>query len=260
MLKLDKFSLKDEKLPLVSIITIVYNNKDMIQSTIRSVLNQSYKHVEYIIIDGGSTDGTTKAISAFSIDRVISERDRGISHAFNKGIGYANGELIGMINAGDTYELDAVQNMVEKYLATEKKRNDLCVYFGNICLTTQKGKRKIYPPKKIETFDYQMPIWHPTVFVTKNVYNEFGYNEEFKIAMDYDFFSKLYAQNANFIYVDKVISTMNTDGLSNSNAIKGFKEVKMASERNLATPLIKSYFYYQYRCILFKVVKFLKRR
>ena len=104
--------------PLISIITVVYNGEEYLEQTINSVINQTYKNIEYLIIDGGSTDGTLDIIKKYDnhISYSVSESDKGLYDAMNKGISIANGELIGMINSDDWYELDAVELIVNKYL------------------------------------------------------------------------------------------------------------------------------------------------
>src|SRR5258705_5340519 len=103
-----------EYTPLVSIITIVYNGEKYIEDSIRSVINQSYKNIEYIIIDGGSSDNTVSIIKKYEkqIAFWISEKDKGISDAFNKGIAKATGEIIGILNSDDWYERDTVAKAV----------------------------------------------------------------------------------------------------------------------------------------------------
>ncbi|MCB0383237.1 MAG: glycosyltransferase, partial [Psychroserpens sp.] len=112
------------KEPLISIITVVFNGEKYLQQTIDSVTNQTYKNIEYIIIDGGSTDETLNIIKANEshIDFWISERDNGLYDAMNKGISKAKGELIGMINSDDWYELNAVETVVNTYLKNPEKR------------------------------------------------------------------------------------------------------------------------------------------
>src|SRR4051794_14825027 len=114
---------------LVSIITIVYNSDKTLEDTIKSVLQQSYPHIEYILIDGGSTDQSLSIIKRYDkFVKWISEPDKGISDAFNKGIKMSTGELIGIINADDWYEDGAIETIV-KHL---EKNCD--VYCGNINL------------------------------------------------------------------------------------------------------------------------------
>ena len=104
----------DKRKPLVSIVTIVYNGEKHLEQTIQSVLNQTYSNIEYIIIDGGSKDNTINIIEKYS-DRLaywISEKDNGISDAFNKGIAKSTGEIVGLINADDWYDFDAIKHVV----------------------------------------------------------------------------------------------------------------------------------------------------
>ena len=116
--------------PLVSIITIVRNGEKYLENAIKSVINQTYENIEYIIIDGRSTDGTLDIIATYneSIDYWISEADSGISDAFNKGVNLANGELIGIVNSDDWLESNAVEIIVSHL---DKK---ISVYCGNLKL------------------------------------------------------------------------------------------------------------------------------
>lgn len=106
-----------EQNPLVSIITVVYNADNCLEETIKSVINQNYKNIEYIIIDGGSTDNTLSIIKKYEkqIKMWISEPDNGIYEAMNKGISLCQGEIVGIINAGDTYTSNAISIVVESY-------------------------------------------------------------------------------------------------------------------------------------------------
>src|SRR6185369_15072253 len=108
--------------PLVTVITVVFNGAKHLDDTIRSVITQTYDNVEYIIIDGGSTDGTLDIIKKYEgkIDYWVSEKDKGISDAFNKGISLSTGNIIGIINADDWYELDAIQMVAERYISQNK--------------------------------------------------------------------------------------------------------------------------------------------
>jgi len=113
--------------PLVSIITIVYNGEKHLQQTIESVLGQSYKPIEYLVVDGGSTDNSLSIIRSYGerIARWKSEKDRGISDAFNKGLSMVSGEIIGIINADDWYEPEAVERAVEALVGSDIVYGDL---------------------------------------------------------------------------------------------------------------------------------------
>ncbi|HEX5026205.1 MAG TPA: glycosyltransferase family 2 protein, partial [Agriterribacter sp.] len=118
-----------EELPLVSIITIVYNGEKFIEKCIQSVLDQSYPNIEYIVIDGGSSDHTVDIIERYtaSIKHWISEKDKGISDAFNKGLKRATGEIVGMINADDWYEPNTVEKIVQEI-------DDFDIVYGDLRL------------------------------------------------------------------------------------------------------------------------------
>src|SRR5882724_3849250 len=167
--------------PLVSIITIVYNGEEHIEGTIKSVLDQTYPNIEYILIDGGSTDGTIEIINKYrhAIAFFISEKDSGISDAFNKGIRRANGEIIGIINADDWYENDTVAKVVEQI-------GDSDISYGDLRLL-KNGKTDFILKGDHNYLDREMTINHPTVFAKRKCYEQFGlFDIKYKCAMDYD--------------------------------------------------------------------------
>lgn len=243
--------------PKISIITIVYNGVQEIEATIMSILGQNYPELEYIIIDGASKDGTQGVIEKYlpQIAYFVSEKDLGISDAFNKGIKRATGDLIGLINAGDILAPNALAHISKAYCDFLKK-NKQFVFHGNIQMGIPAGN--VYRPFDLRTFSYQMAVWHPTSFVSRNVYDIFQYRTDFKIAMDYDLFSRLYAHGVAFSHINETLVLMDTRGLSNQNAILGFKEVMHASRINLKTHHISSILYFCCRCTLFYLIK-LKR-
>ncbi len=238
------------KLPKISIITIVFNGFDEIKSTIESVLNQNYDQLEYIIIDGASTDGTQQVIERYlsSISYFVSEKDNGISDAFNKGISKSTGDLIGLLNAGDVLCPHVLHSIANAY-SEDSNTDKLLVLHGKIQMGIPNGK--VYSPFKLSTFKFQMPIWHPTIYVNKEVYEKFRYSSEYKIAMDYDLFSRVYNYGAHFKFINETIVSMDTNGLSNQQAIKGFKEVMFASRNNLKVTNLKSALYFFLRCVFF---------
>lgn len=205
------------ELPLVSIVTVVKNCVQHIEETIKSVINQSYSNIEYIIIDGASTDGTVDIIKKYDdyIDYWISEPDSGISAAFNKGISHCKGELIGLINAGDSYVSDAIKTVVDNYLYSTGD-----VFYSDLKCIDEVGKEKfiLKAVKKVtkKTFKYRMPLVpHPTVFVKASVYKEKMFNEKYLYAMDYEFLRNLINKSYSFIYIDKPLSYMRIVGKSN---------------------------------------------
>ena len=244
-----------DRYPKISIITIVYNGFNEIEKTIQSVLSQDYPNLDYIVIDGNSTDGTQAIVEKYQ-DRISyfeSSPDQGISDAFNKGISRATGELIGLLNAGDILMPNILSVIAQNYQEIEHQNYPIVLH-GNIQMGVPQGKN--YRPFALSTFTYQMAIWHPTIFVNANLYHLFQYNTAYKIAMDYELFSRVYHSNAYFKHIDETIVAMDTNGLSNSQAIHGFKEVMNASRVNLGISPVKSRIYFYFRCLMFYLIRF----
>lgn len=174
----------------ISIITIVYNRSHCIIDCIQSVLNQTYNNIEYLVIDGGSTDGTQQKIETFKdrLDFYISEKDEGVYDAFNKGIQNATGDIIGILNSDDFfYEPDTISNVVKAF----KKSGADLVYAKGLFVdkdNPQKIKR-IYSSKpfhKRYLYFGWIPL-HTTIFVKREVFETYGlYNSTYKIASDYE--------------------------------------------------------------------------
>ena len=211
------------KLQKVTIITVVYNAVNTIENTIQSVIDQTYKNLEYIIVDGGSTDGTLKVIEKYRnwISVFISEPDKGIGDGFNKGISMATGEWIGMINADDWYADDAVENIMHNISA-----NDY-VCCGNIrlvgCNGTERDRKS-----KVSWLNFGMYIMHPSCFVRRSVYRHVGkYDIGLRIAMDFDMFLRIKRFGYSIKYIDKVIAYMRTGGVSNDAVKMHCEELKV---------------------------------
>lgn len=171
---------------MISIVTIAYNCADVIESTIRSVLSQQYPDYEYIIIDGGSTDGTADIIRRYQgqLAYWISEKDRGISDAFNKGIAVAKGDYINLLNAGDTYIspttlADAAPHLtapIVTFRFTEENS----------------GEISHMAPEAETDISKKALLGHQATFVQTAVYRRYGaYNTSYRIRMDYDFFLRV---------------------------------------------------------------------
>lgn len=203
----------------VSIITVCYNSEATIEQTIKSVLDQTYSNIEYIIIDGDSTDSTLSIIDKYRTafeDRlkVISEKDDGIYYAMNKGIGLATGELIGIINSDDWYEKDAVENIVKSY--EEDHANPYTVYYGKTGMICD-GKLLRIEQSSHEKLEEEM-ISHPSCFVTSKTYKEFGiFDTKYTSVADYDLMLRYIRSNkVSFIPVDKHIANFALGGMSST--------------------------------------------
>ncbi len=194
-----------EDKPLISIITVVYNGEKYLEETIQSVINQTYDNVEYIIIDGGSTDGTLDIIKKYEekIDYWLSEKDSGIYDAMNKGVTLCSGDIIGIVNADDFIYRDTLQNVAKFFSDT-----DAMFTFGQLALADEDGK--VFDTAKsigIDNIKYKlfrhMPFLHPTMFVKKEVYEKLGlYNTRYKLSADYDFTLRLVKNNIQFVKLD----------------------------------------------------------
>jgi glycosyltransferase involved in cell wall biosynthesis len=212
----------------VTIITVVYNAVNTIEDTIKSVINQTYKNIEYIIVDGGSTDGTLEIIEKYRsrIDSFISEPDKGIGDGFNKGISMASGEWIGMINADDWYATDAVDNIMHGV----SKDDYVCC--GNIRLIGGNGAERD-KKSKVSWLNFGMYIMHPSCFVRNCVYRQVGkYDISLKIAMDFDMFLRIKGYGYHIRYVDMMVAYMRMGGVSN-NTVKMHREELKVMRRHL---------------------------
>ena len=206
----------------VSIITVVRNGKNTIEQTIQSVLEQTYEDIEYIIIDGASTDGTQEIIKRYEgkLAYYVSEPDHGLYEAMNKGIRHAKGDIVGIINSDDWYEIDAVEAVVSVFQHSKAQ-----VVHGNVYMIGEKGERWMRRPAPLKDIWSYMVLLHPTVFVRKWVYDQYGgFNEKYKIAADYELVLRLYNEQIDFVYLDKVISNFRNGGLSSREYGTAYKE------------------------------------
>jgi len=207
--------------PLITIVTIVFNDEEFIEQTIQSILAQSYDNVEYIVIDGGSTDNTLNIIKQYDsqIDYWISSKDKGIYDAMNRGITLAQGVMIGLINSGDYCAENAVEYFATGYHETiDCYYTDIHIVFDSMQITT----------KKESHFNYWkgMPICHQSLFITLKAYKEIGlYDLNYKLLADYDLFLKLFqSKKYTFKYIPEAV-VYAREGRSNSAAM-----IKMAKE------------------------------
>jgi len=198
--------------PLVSVITAVYNGEKYLEETIQSIVNQTYENIEYIIIDGGSSDGTVDIIKKYEdkIDYWVSKKDDGIYDAMNKGLEVTKGEYISILNADDYYTSDAISLSIEKIIKTK------CDYsIANVEYVKSGGIiRAIYPLE--ENYIYQeMPYPHVSAVISSKVYKDVGFfDTSFRIAGDHDMAVRIHMQGYKACYVDKVIAQLEEGGIS----------------------------------------------
>ncbi len=209
--------------PKVTIITVAYNAVATIEFTILSVLNQTYDNLEYIIVDGGSTDGTQAVIEKYKdrLARYISEPDNGIADGFNKGIAMATGRWIGMINADDWYTPNAVELMMHNIAPPD----DVCC--GNIMLVGANGFERA-KKSKVSWLNFGMYIMHPTCFIKTEVYRQVGgYDTSLKIAMDFDMFLRIKRNGFRIKHVNQVVAYMRLGGVSNDTVKMHHEELNV---------------------------------
>lgn len=207
--------------PVVTIITVVYNRVKYLEQSILSVLNQTYKNIEYIIIDGGSTDGTLKVIKEYDnmIDYWLSEPDKGMYYALNKGIALASGELIGICHSDDYYHSnDLIYQLVEFHKVVKSD-----VYHGDaIYLLETKEKTKLISIKSDheKILQTHRSIIHPTTFIAKDIFRKYGfYDTKYKSASDYEMMIRLMKYGCIFQHFGLIISCIrlsNQDRVSNN--------------------------------------------
>lgn len=192
----------------VSVITVVYNGCKHLEQTINSVLKQGYQNIEYIIIDGGSTDGTIDIIRKYEdkLSYWVSEPDFGIYDAMNKGIKKATGDLIGIINSDDWYEPDAIENVVNEY-------ENMTVIYGLVKYILNGEAIKIYAPYPHLIFQEMIP--HPTCFIPREIYELYGvFDISYKSCADYQFILRLFFSEVKFKLVEKPVANFRLGGFS----------------------------------------------
>ena len=226
--------------PKISIITVAFNSQSTIKHTVESVNSQDYTNIEYILIDGASTDWTLDVLSHCNdkIDYFVSEKDNGIYDAMNKGIRAASGDIIGILNSDDFYFSNNILSSVAKVF---KDTNCDCLY-GDLVYVNKGDSRKTVRYWKSGEFKlaklkrgWMLP--HPTFFVKKEIYEKYGlYNTTLRSAADYEMILRLLHKNDISIqYIPKILIKMRIGGESNAsffNRLRGNNEDNMAWDLN----------------------------
>lgn len=221
----------------ISVITISYNSEKTIEKTFKSILSQTYRPLEYVLVDGGSKDGTISLIKKYipifeekGIEiNFKSEKDKGISDAFNKGVKRASGELIGIINSDDCLIEDVIKDIAKNI---DKDSDVIC---GDCLWIDEKNSLEYVRKSKmeLEKLKYYMVIMHPTCFVKKTAYKNWGvFDITLKCVMDKDLLARFYKNGAKFQYLPQNIAIMSAGGVSDENTDLVFKEGIEVAIRN----------------------------
>jgi glycosyltransferase involved in cell wall biosynthesis len=202
----------------ITIITACYNAAEHLPRTIDSVIAQDYSNVEYIIMDGASTDETANVLSRYRDQniRIVSEPDEGLSDALNKGISFASGDVIGLLHAGDTYELTALSTAARFF----QDNPDSDIVHGDIRYASVYGLvlYKQEPDFRKDVIWKKMPFHHPTCFVRRRSYEHYGvFDKTYKVAMDYELMLRFHCRGAKFTYIPQTLATMSLQGISDRN-------------------------------------------
>lgn len=211
----------------ITVITINLNNSTGLQKTIQSVLSQTYKNIEYIVIDGGSTDDSVRVIEENKehISYSISEPDSGVYNAMNKGIQKASGEYLLFLNSGDYFISESIVKTISKQI------NGIDIVYGNLKLVLPGGKFWIgvYPNKLSFCHFVTGSLPHPASFIKKSLFDKEGlYDENLKICGDWKFFlNAVVKHSATYMRIDQTIAVFHLDGISSGNG----SELLIAQEK-----------------------------
>jgi glycosyltransferase involved in cell wall biosynthesis len=219
--------------PLVSVITVVFNGASHLRRAIDSVLNQSYRPIEYIVVDGGSTDGTIDILRALDarIDYWISEPDTGIYDAMNKGIGYATGEIIGILNSDDWYEPDALKWSVEALQTSEAGYSYGSAYMVDATATRVGVARPVPVGQFARRVMSETPLPHPTMFVRRVAYDRCGgFDTGLKLAGDFELIARFQRQGVIGVEVPRTLVNFQLGGASdNPLVLRELRDVALRS-------------------------------
>ncbi len=214
----------------ISIVTVCFNSAKTIETTLKAMARQQYSNIEYIIVDGASTDNTMDIINKFRNvmpfeTKVISEKDSGIYDAMNKGIKASTGDIIGIVNSDDWYEDNAILEVVKAYSG-----DDYEVIYGMKRVIENEMEKAI--EFRNHNFLRQQMICHPACFVTRKTYEKFGlFDLSYKSSADYDFMLRLYeSKMVKFVPVYKILTNFRTGGMSFSQI--GYRETLKIKYRN----------------------------
>lgn len=215
----------------LSIITINYNNLDGLHKTIDSIVNQTWRDFEWIVIDGGSTDGSKELIEKYQdyFAYWCSEPDNGVYNAMNKGISKAKGRYLNFMNSGDCFHNSTILEQVNSYL------NEDDIVYGDMNFLLKNGGQWIYhyPQKLSIHFLLYDSIGHQASFIRRSLFDKDGYREDFKIVSDWQKFLKWFYEGRSFLHIDMIVADFDASGISATNIGQNSSERQIAIEELL---------------------------
>lgn len=255
--------------PKISIVTVSYNTYNCIEKTIRSVTEQTYGNMEYIIIDGGSTDGTQKIIEEYKdkIAYFVSEKDKGLYDAMNKGIAAATGDYLLFMNADDVFASSHVLDQIAQFIMNNPEMD---VIYGNSEQVLEYGTYEVKP--QVAYIDHKMAISHQATFVRLPLLRSHPFKLKYRFAADFEQLSSLYLAGYTFKYIDCLIARVEmTGGTTYNNFVQSTHElydiiesrgVDMSHERRMMIfrkRIVRSFRQYLPRCITNPIFRFLAK-
>jgi glycosyltransferase involved in cell wall biosynthesis len=210
-------------LPLITVITVVFNGAKHLEITIRSVIDLKYPKLEYLVIDGGSTDGTLEIIKKYQhrIDKYISESDKGIYDAMNKGIAMANGDWINFMNCGDRFASETALNFFKQPISPE-----VDIVYGDATVEYHTFETQL-KTISVKQFWKKMPFCHQATFVRTKLMKTYPFDQRYTLSSDFDFLYKAFMMKRKFQYFPCIICHFDyRDGASVKNALTSIRERK----------------------------------
>ncbi|MBK2255834.1 glycosyltransferase family 2 protein [Francisella philomiragia] len=231
-----------------TVITVCYNSEKTIERTLQSIKDQTYKNIEYIIIDGGSTDKTLEIISNYSdiVNILVSEPDNGIYDAMNKGIKLATGDYIGFLNSDDYY----TNNIFEEYNEALIKEIVDYIYSDAFFVKNSNMEYVNSQPRIINKVYQYMPFLHLSLYVKSSILKTNIFDVQFNIAGDLDFLNKLVRITNNYAYISKGLCYFEDGGISTNQLLNTLNESKRVALKH-GKKIFSTNIYYGYRLFIY---------
>ncbi len=249
----------------ISIITVVFNREKTIERAIQSVLSQTYPHIEYIIVDGASTDGTMQIVNQYKNDIavIVSEKDKGMYDALNKGIDRATGDIVGILHADDEF---AKNTIIEQVAAYMQNNPNIDAVYGDVGFVKEEAPDKIVRYYSSAIFNTNLFKWgfmpaHPTFFCYRKFFNYYGgYRTDMDIAADFDLLVRFLRRHSlNTTYLPVMMVRMNMGGKSTSG-IKSTIRINRELKKILAEHKMPSSYLRLYSRYFIKIQEYWKRK